>query len=52
MGYPQQEATVILKDNQSVINFNYNSVNQALLKHVETKYHVIREHQEEKGSIR
>jgi hypothetical protein len=44
MGYPQETSTIMFEDNQGVINFSHNPINQSLLKHVEVKYHVIRDY--------
>jgi hypothetical protein len=43
LGYTQDRPTVIFEDNQSAIDFSHNPINQSLLKHVDVKYHVIRD---------
>ena len=44
IGFPQQQPTVIYEDNQAAINFSHNPVQQSRLRHVDIKYHAIREY--------
>jgi hypothetical protein len=49
MGYPQSAATLIFCDAQSAINFSHNPIYQSRLKHIDVKYHAVREYLESKA---
>ena len=48
MGYEQHQPTIIHDDSDAAINATRNPVNHSKFKHIDTKYHVIRDYIEEK----
>jgi hypothetical protein len=47
MGYAQQSATIINEDNESTIDCTRNPVSHSKMKHIDIKYHVIRDYIEQ-----
>jgi len=47
MGFAQQEATIIYEDNESSIDCTRNPVSHSKMKHIDIKYHVIRDYIEQ-----
>jgi hypothetical protein len=43
LGFPQQEPTVILEDNQSCIDVSAHNVFHSRAKHIDVRYHYLRE---------
>ena len=43
IGYPQNQPTITFEDNQSTIDFSNNPVHQSRMKHIDIKYHVVRD---------
>jgi hypothetical protein len=43
LGFPQSNASIIFEDNQSCIKFTENPVNHTRMKHINIKYHFIKE---------
>jgi hypothetical protein len=48
MGYAQQQSTTILDDSTAAMNATKNPVDHSKFKHIDTKYHVIRDYIEAK----
>jgi hypothetical protein len=47
MGYEQMAATIIHEDNESAIDCTKNPVSHSKMKHIDVKYHVIRDYIEQ-----